>query len=58
MFVVMTFFVNRRPGSELSPWTILISAIIWALGGALFGWVMWNLSEKKYQKFQAAQKPE
>lgn len=54
MFVVMTFIVNRRPEVVLSSAMILLSAAIWALGGALFGWLMWMMSERKYQKFLAA----
>jgi hypothetical protein len=53
MFIVMTFFVHRRPDGVHSPWMILVSAILWALGGALFGWIMWRLSEKKYRKYLA-----
>lgn len=51
MFAVMTFFVNRRQDDVLSPGMILISAIIWLFAGALFGWVMWTASERKYQKY-------
>jgi hypothetical protein len=58
MFVVMTFVVNRQPDKPDSPTLILTSAVIWALGGALFGWVIWNMSEKKYQKYLASQKSE
>jgi hypothetical protein len=59
MFVVMTFVVNQQPsGSSPSLSMILMSATIWALGGALFGWAMWKVSERKYHRFLAAQKGE
>ena len=58
MFVVMTFFVNRQRGTALSLRMILLSAVIWAIGGACFGWAMWNVSEKKYQKYLATKKSE
>ncbi|MCC5806903.1 MAG: hypothetical protein JJU00_11305 [Opitutales bacterium] len=54
MFILMTFFIHRRQNDVLSPAGILISAIIWLLAGALFGWVMWTVSEKSYQKHLAA----
>ena len=57
MFVVMTFVVNRQPERAHSPWMMLVSAVVWAIGGACFGWAMWNLSENKYQKYLAAQNP-
>jgi hypothetical protein len=57
MFVVMTFFVNRQPDRPLTPNLIAISAVIWALGGACFGWMIWLLSERKYQKHLASRKP-
>jgi len=58
MFAVMTFVVNRRPDSPPTPSFILVSAVIWALGGAVFGLSMWTISEKKYQKYLAGQKSE
>jgi len=58
MFVVMTFIVNRHQGMPLTPSRILVSIVIWSLGGALFGWLAWKLSEAKYSKFVASQKPE
>ena len=53
MFVLMTFFVNRRPDQPLTPVRIAISAVIWMLAGALFGWIMWKLNERRYQRFLA-----
>ncbi|NLS94468.1 MAG: hypothetical protein GXX96_20110 [Planctomycetaceae bacterium] len=55
MFAVMTFFVNRRPGVPLSPAWIAFSAVLWAFGGALFGFVMWRFWEKRYMDFVTAQ---
>lgn len=47
MFVVMTFFVRR---ADLSPTMIAISALVWAIGGALFGATMWFIAERQYRK--------
>ena len=47
MFIVMTFLVHR---SDLSPRFIGISAILWAIGGALFGTIMWYVLERQYRK--------
>ena len=55
MFGVMTFFVNRREGGELTMGRIGLSAITWAIGGILFGYIMWMLSEKKYLKFKSSE---
>ena len=56
MFIIMTFFVNRR--SEVMPeyLRVAISLVIWLLGGAAFGWIMGKLNEGRYQKFLARQK--
>lgn len=59
MFVVMTFLVNpQKDRQEHKGSLILISAVIWAIGGLLFGWTVWTISEKRYQKFLAAQQVE
>jgi hypothetical protein len=50
MFFFMTFIVNRKRAED--PRLVLLSAIIWALGGAGFGFFIWVASEKKYQKLQ------
>ena len=47
MFVVMTFLVHR---ADLSPRFVGISAIVWAIGGALFGAIMWYVLERQYRK--------
>lgn len=52
MFIVMTFVVNRRTEK---PGLIAISALIWALGGLLFGLAIRTISERRYQKFLAKQ---
>jgi hypothetical protein len=57
MFVVMTFVVNRRRDETLSTGMIVFSAIMWAVGGALFGWSMWSISEKRYRKYLATRPP-
>ncbi len=58
MFVVMTFLVNRDQGHLPPEVRIGILLVIWLLGGAAFGWVMWKLNEGRYQKFLAKQKGE
>lgn len=47
MFVVMTFFVHR---DDLSARFIAISAVLWTLGGAVFGTAMWFVFEHQYRK--------
>jgi len=56
MFLVMTFVVNRQPDKPYSAGMIAVSAVIWAIGGACFGWAMWAIGERKYQKFLASKK--
>jgi uncharacterized membrane protein len=53
MFAVITFLVGRRHDHPLTPLAILVSACIWALGGAVYGWTVWTITEKKYEKFLA-----
>ena len=55
MFVIMTFFVNRKSEVMPEPLRLAISLVIWLLGGAAFGWIMWKLNEGRYQKFLAKQ---
>ncbi|WOO41935.1 hypothetical protein [Rubellicoccus peritrichatus] len=50
MFVVMTFIVNPERAKSIG--MLAASAGIWAVGGALFGLVMWNVMEKKLKVFQ------
>ena len=57
MFFVMTFFVNRKSEVMPEPLRLGISLVIWLLGGAAFGWIMWRLNEGRYQKFLAKQAP-
>ncbi|MFC5578787.1 hypothetical protein ACFPOA_12295 [Lysobacter niabensis] len=47
MFIAMTFFAHRN---DLGPKFIGISAMMWTVGGALFGTVMWHLLERQYRK--------
>lgn len=47
MFFVMTFIIGK-PG--IRPAMIAISALIWLLGGALFGISMWFVTERQYRK--------
>ncbi len=50
MFFVMTFVVNRQPERALTLSSIIISAVVWLLGGAAFGVAMWALNEGRYKK--------
>ena len=47
MFLFMTFFQLRNWSN---PRFILISALLWAIGGALFGLAMWTVGERRFQK--------
>lgn len=49
MFVVMTFIVHSDRSDIRS---IGISAILWPIGGALFGIVNWLNQETKFKKAQ------
>ena len=54
MFVVMTFLLNRDRAKTDPAWMLVVSAVIWALGGACFGVAMWTISERRYRKFMAS----
>ena len=47
MFIAMTFFVHR---DDLSAKFIAISAVLWTLGGAVFGAAMWFVFERQFRK--------
>ena len=51
MFIAMTFFVH---GDELSPRFIGLSAVMWSIGGAIFGISMWYLQERQFRKANGA----
>jgi hypothetical protein len=51
MFFVITFVVHR---TDLSPKMLAVSALIWLMGGALFGIAMWLLAERQYRKATSA----
>jgi len=48
MFVIMTFFVARP--DVITPFYVAISVAIYLTGGALFGYLVWALSERRYRK--------
>jgi hypothetical protein len=50
LFLLMTFVVHRE---HLSRGFVLGSAAAWALGGALFGWVMWHARDRLYRRLAA-----
>jgi hypothetical protein len=56
MFAIMTFYVNRRPDQPLTALHIVIPVVVWTLGGAAFGFIMWKLNEGRYQRFLAKKK--
>lgn len=47
MFVVMTFVVNS---DKLSSSFVGFSAILWTVGGALFGLATWFVQERQFRK--------
>lgn len=50
MFLIMIFAFNGSKEGVISPVSIAIHAVIWTIGGMIFGFTMWYLSEKKYIK--------
>jgi peptidoglycan/LPS O-acetylase OafA/YrhL len=52
MFVFMTYFMNDN--QDPSPGMLLTNAVVWAIGGALFGWIVWTIVERKYRKYKQA----
>ena len=47
MFLVMTFLVRPQPQT---PVLLAISAALWAVGGLVFGLIMWHVNERRYRK--------
>ena len=58
MFVIMTFFVHLPGEKPLTGGIIAFSAVVFIITGACYGWAVWSISEKKYQRFLADRKPE
>jgi hypothetical protein len=50
LFLLMTFVVHRE---HLAPRVVLVSAVAWAIGGAVFGWVMWHARDRLYRRLAA-----
>ena len=50
MFVVMTFFINKRPENLKG---VFVAALIWLVCGAGFGWLTWEVNERFYLKATA-----
>ena len=46
MFLIMTFFVHRE---RLTTNFILVSALLWLLGGVFFGVAMWHVYEARFK---------
>ena len=47
MFLFMVLIINRRTTSLTA---IGLNLLIFSLGGAVFGWITWALSERQYQR--------
>ena len=47
MFIVMTFVINIRPESLKG---VAVALTIWAFGGLLFGWLTWEVGERRYHR--------
>lgn len=47
MFIAMTFVMQR---DKLDAGFIVVSAIAWTIGGALFGVLTWFLQERQFRK--------
>ncbi|MBR9792966.1 MAG: hypothetical protein GYB58_14565 [Gammaproteobacteria bacterium] len=52
MFIVMTFVVNDVFNDQgIIQWAqVLIAAVVWSIGGCLFGAFVWFITERQYQK--------
>ena len=51
MFALLTFILPLMRGRAIpSPLLIAISAVLWTLGGAIFGVVLWAVNERNYKK--------
>jgi len=46
-FLVVTFIVERN---DLSARIIGFSAVAWAIGGVIFGSIMWLMQERQFRK--------
>jgi hypothetical protein len=53
MFIAMTFFVN--PPDHPTGKLVLFSAVIWFLGGILFGALTWYIAERRYHRLTSQQ---
>lgn len=47
LFLLMTFVVHRE---HLGVAFVGVSALLWAIGGAVFGWMMWHVRERMYRR--------
>lgn len=58
MFVIMTFFKSHTELNWNWPsfFFILGQLTTWTLGGILYGWFLWKILEKRFQRQMAAQK--
>jgi hypothetical protein len=47
MFLVMTFLVHR---DKLSTLFVSVSLLLWLVGGAVFGILVWLFQERQYRR--------
>lgn len=50
MYFFMTILPVLRKGSEQTLFYFIWQALLWAVGGGLFGFIIWYFSEKQYMK--------
>ncbi|MDF2444855.1 MAG: hypothetical protein K0S46_91 [Moraxellaceae bacterium] len=53
MFFAMTFFVLDDP---ITFWLLVSWAVIWLIGGAIFGALIWYVQERQYNKVGGSKK--
>jgi hypothetical protein len=54
MFVANLF---TRPPAVLTVVGVLARALLWAVGGFIFGSLLWLVNERRYRKYMATQLP-
>jgi hypothetical protein len=54
MFLVMTFLVHR---DRLSTFFVSVSLLLWLVGGAAFGILVWFFQERQYRRHFERRRP-